>query len=114
MELSDDMNYLKSDGEKIIINLDNCEIKENNYSTDITKRGLSKFEIAYSGYKEDFIEQSVIIFYRKIGDVTEKYISQPFPLNTITLEFHILKNAIILYIDRHDRNKYLFEFVKKA
>ncbi len=39
----------------------------------------------------------------------ENYISQPFSLNSITLASHILNNEIILFVDRFDRSKYIFE-----
>ena len=113
-DLSEDQTkYLKTSGEKIKLDLDNCDIKENNYYTDITKRGLSKFEIAYSGYREQYVEQSIIFYYHKSGDVIEKYISQIFSINVITLESHILNNDIVIYVDRFDRNKYLFDFSQK-
>ena len=36
-------------------------------------------------------------------DLTEKFISQTFSVDTITLESHILNNEIILYVDTFDQ-----------
>ena len=101
---------LKLHGEKIILDFDNCEIKENNYYNDVTNRGMSKLDIAESGYKEEFVVHSVILYYHPNGDKTEKYISQDFLMDAITLGAHILKNEIMLYVNRTDKNKYFFEF----
>ena len=106
-------NDLKINGEKIILDFDNCEIKENNYYNDITNRGFYRSDIANSGYTEEYIEKSVIFYTHKNGAITEKYISQVFPINTITLGSRILNNEIELYVDRFDRSKYMFEYVPK-
>ena len=109
-ELTENHKKLKIDGEKIILDFDNCDIKENNYNLDVTNRGFSNLDIARSGYKEKNIEQSTIVYYHKKAEISEKYISQVFPLNSITLASHIIKNEIFLYVDRFDRNNYFFDF----
>ena len=109
-KLTEDQKKLKDEGEKIILDFDNCDIKENNYNLDVTNRGFSKLDIARSGYKEKNIDQSVIVYYHKREGVSEKYTSQTFPVNSITLESHVIKNEITLYIDRFDSSKYFFDF----
>ena len=107
--LTEQQNNLKLHGEKIILELDNCDIKENNYYEDVTARGLALIEA--DNYKEKYIVQTVIVYYYKRNNLTEKFVSQTFPVDTITLESHILNNEIVLYVDTFDRSKYFFDFV---
>jgi hypothetical protein len=109
-ELTEDQKKLKINGDKIILDFDNCDIKENNYDLDVTNRGFSNLDIARSGYKEKNIEQSTIVYYYKKGESLEKYVSQVFSLNSITLASHIIKDEIVLYVDRFDPSKYFFDF----
>jgi hypothetical protein len=107
-DLTEEQNNLKLHGEKIILDLDNCDIKENNYYEDITSKGMSLIDT--DDYREQYIAQTVIIYYYKRNGITEKFVSQTFSLDTITLETHILNNEIILYVDTFDRSKYFFDF----
>lgn len=110
-DLASGLRALKENGEKCILDLDYCDIKENNYYKDTTNRGFTKAALANSGYKEQYIEQSVIVYRKKFGDIFEYFTSQPFPINSITLASHILNNEVVIYIDRLDKSKYLFEFI---
>jgi hypothetical protein len=107
-ELTEDQNNLKRKGEKITLDLDSCDIKENNYYEDITSKGLALIDI--DAYTEKYIVQTVIVYNHTRNGVTEKFVSQTFSLDTITLETHILNNEIILYVDTFDRSKYFFDF----
>jgi hypothetical protein len=107
-DLTEDQNYLKQHGEKITLDLDNCDIKENNYYEDITGMGLALIDI--DAYKEKYIVHTVIIYNHTRNGVTEKFVSQTFSLDTVTLESHILNNEIVLYADMFDRSKYFFDF----
>ena len=108
--LTEEQNILKEKGEKIILDYDNCGIKENNYYDDVTPGGFGRFEMA-QGFTEEFVEKSVIIYTNKNGNTEEKFISQTFPLSETNLLFHIMKGDIVLYVDRFDRSKYFFDFV---
>jgi hypothetical protein len=108
--LTEEQNYLKERGEKVILDYNNCEIKENNYYDDVTPRGFSKYEMA-QGYTEEFVEKSVIIYRHKNDSAEDKFISQTFPFNETTLLYHIMQGDIILYVDRFDKSKYFFDFV---
>jgi hypothetical protein len=108
-DLTAEQNNLKQHGEKITLELDNCDIKENNYYEDITNRGLTLLDAADSN-REEYIVQTVIVYSHTRNGFTEKFISQTFSLDTITLESHILNNDIVLYVDVFDRSKYFFDF----
>jgi len=108
-DLTEEQNYLKQHGEKIILDLDNCDIKENNYYEDATSKGLALIDV--DAYKEKYIVQTVIIYnHTTRNGVTEKFVSQTFSLDTVTLESHILNKEIILYVDPFDRSKCFFDF----
>ena len=107
-DLTEEQNNLKRQGEKITLDLDNCDIKENNYYEDITNRGLALIDT--DAYKEKYIVQTVIVYNHTRNGVTEKFVSQTFSLDTVTLESHILSNDIVLYVDTFDRSKYFFDF----
>ena len=108
-DLTEEQHGLKLHGEKIILDLDNCDIKENNYYEDITNSDLALIR-GDSGYKEKYVVQTVIIYNHTRNGVTERFISQTLSLDTVTLESHILNNDIILYVDTFDRSKYFFDF----
>src|SRR5580765_4980179 len=95
-DLTEEQNSLKQHGEKIILDLDNCDIKENNYYEDIASKMLLPAQT--DDYREQYIVQSVIIYNHEKNGFSEKYVSQTFPVDTITLESHILNNEIILYV----------------
>ncbi len=107
-ELTEYENNLKQNGEKIIIDLDNCDIKENNYYEDIASKIL--LPARTDDYRDQYIVQSVIIYNYKRNGTSEKFVSQTFAVDAITLESHILNNEIILYVDTLDRSKYFFDF----
>jgi hypothetical protein len=107
-DLTEEQNNLKQHGEKITLDLDNCDIKENNYYEDITSKGLALIDI--DAYKEQYIVQTVIVYNHTRNSVAEKFVSQTFSLDTVTLESHILSNDIVLYVDTFDRSKYFFDF----
>ena len=111
LESNERVNKLRSAGDKVIIDLDNCDLKENNYYNDVTNRGLSRADLRDQGYKEQYVEESVIIFYHRIGGKTEKFTSPIFPLNKILLSTYILNKKVILYIDRFDCGNYFFDII---
>jgi len=118
-EYSNRRNKLLATGEQIKLDIDSCEIRENNYYEEIPQHTLAGTDLivaAVTGfdkdeiYEEKFVDQSAIIYHHKIGNKTEKFISQTFEFGTETLTVHILNNDIILYVDKFDRNNYLFDF----
>lgn len=108
----DDPNfYLKETGEKIIVPLDDCEFKSHNYEMDLGEM-QSQFEAFerpdHHAHTENIL-QSIAIFQHKKGGRTEIFQSPVFPIDVISLKAHILRNNLVLYVDRKDRSKYYFE-----
>jgi hypothetical protein len=119
-EYSNHHAKLIATGEQIKLDIDNCEIKENNYYEETPHHNLGGTELIVAAfdpnetYEEKYVDQSAIIYNHKNGDTTEKYISQTFEFGSETLTLHILNNDIILYVDRFDRNNYLFDLNEKS
>ena len=95
--------------------MDNCIIKENNYREEILQEGrLSKYKlldeiynpIRNTQYQE--IKQAVII-YNYIDETTNiRIVSRIFNFDANTLRLYIKMGRITLYIDKFNRNQYMF------
>jgi hypothetical protein len=116
-------------GEKVKVNLTDCEIKENNYTEERNRYGneneLLTLDIerdiqalnAITGDSMRNIEfvnvvQTVIIFYfdKLVTGRKEKFISRVIPKDKITLMIYLDKQKdTFLYIDKVDREKYYFD-----
>lgn len=112
------LNLLKKSGEKIILTVDNCEIKENNYYQEvIDDRGTNAqaidalIEPYKSSEKEAYIEQSAVIYYYKIEDQNLRMTSQSFSFNSKILTNNIVNKKLMLYVNQFDKNNYAFELL---
>ncbi len=120
---------LKENGEKIQVNLTECELRENNYIEEKEKYGhkneLLTLDIereiqglnALAGgsmrnVEQVQIKQTVIIFSKlniRSGK-TEKFISRVIPKDKITLAFYLEKQKqTTLYVDKSNRERYYFD-----
>ncbi|MEO6720884.1 MAG: hypothetical protein ABIN67_10965 [Ferruginibacter sp.] len=106
---------LKKNGERILLTVENCEIKENNYYEEVTNSNFSKaqqIDALYDSnrnYQQKYIEQSAIIFYHLSNDKKHRMTSQTFPFNAKTLTNYIELKRLAVYISRFDKNIYAFE-----
>ena len=62
-------------------------------------------------YKQEYIEQSAIIYQYNDGDKNIRMTSQTFPFNDSTLELNIESKKLFLYVNRFDKNDYIFDMV---
>ena len=95
------LNQLKQSGEKIILTVDNCEIKENNYCQEVMdERGTNTQAIdalidPYKSHEtEEYIEQAAVIYYYKIDDQQLRMTSQSFSFNAILFAFGTAGNIL--------------------
>lgn len=123
------INDLKENGDKIQVDLTQCELKEHNYieerekyghknellTLDIEReiQGLDALSSGSIGNVEQVqIKQTVIIFYKlniRNGQ-TEKFISRVIPKDKITLSFYLDKQKqTMLYVDKTNRSRYYFD-----
>jgi len=112
------LSKLKLNGDKILLTVDNCEIRENNYYVEVNNESNSTVEIIDALHdsnrnQQDFIEQSAIIYYLEAGDKKLRLTSQSFPFNAKTLTNYIEDNQLVLYVNRSDESDYVFEFLGK-
>ena len=123
------INELKENGEKIQVDLTQCELKEHNYFEEKEKYGhknelltldiereIQSWNALGGGYIRNVeqvqIKQTVIIFSKpniRSGQ-TEKFISRVVPKDKITLSFYLDKQKqTILYVDKINRERYYFD-----
>lgn len=121
-----EIDDLKINGEKIMVDFRICEIRENNY----TEQQDPYYEQVFSLGRPDLfqalnemgdntgstkiptINQTVIVFpyeNRRTGK-TERFISRVIPKDQVTLSFYLDKQQQTnLYVDKTERNKYYFD-----
>ena len=109
------LERLKQNGEKIIMDKDTCEIRENNYYEEEINEDMSRsqaFDALYDpnrNYKQNYIEQSAIIYYYNSGGKKYRMTSQSFPFNAEQLSHYVWERAVILYVNRANKAEYAFE-----
>jgi hypothetical protein len=120
---------LKANGEKITVDLNNCEILEHSYSEHKETYGrdslffsltavpnihylLNKLEDETHGTGIVNVCQSVIIFNypnRRTGQ-TEKFVSKVISKDRVSLSFYLdQQRQTTLYVDKADRSHYYFD-----
>lgn len=111
------LDRLKRSGERILLTVDNCEIRENNYHEEVIIESSSRMQAIDAlydpnrNYRQEYIEQSAIVYYYKTGDKKLRMTSQSFPFTANTLRNHVEKQTVALYVSRFDKNDYAFDFL---
>jgi hypothetical protein len=111
-----EVEKLKSNAEKIELNFDRCEFKSGSFSHQVDDPNISTVKFLAPGsfasidtqITENVI-QSYLTYTETINGTVYKFISQSFPFDQTTLKFYVLNHNITLYVDRYDREKYLFD-----
>jgi hypothetical protein len=104
---------LKSKGEKIILNFDDCEFKGNDYQEELQdESSLRSDDVLFNQTSRvNILEitQSALIYCHHSGERKEWFKSQTFPFDEAGLRMLVMKGRLILYVDGFDREKYFFE-----
>ncbi|HEY4206915.1 MAG TPA: hypothetical protein VGM31_08885, partial [Puia sp.] len=128
-ELAMIISDLKANGEKIMVELSTCEIKEHNFSEEKQHYGRDNEFLTLSVEKEIQgwntmgggawrnveqvqVRQSVLIFERKDprSGLVEKFETRVIPKDRITLSFYLDKQKhTTLYVDKGNRRRYYFD-----
>ena len=114
----DRLDRLKQSGERILLTVDNCEIRENNYYEEAINESSSRvqqIDALYDlnrNYRQHYIEQSAVIYYYKIGDKKHRMTSQSFSFNAQTLTNYVENKMLVLYVNRFDKNDYAFDIIR--
>jgi len=128
-KIAETIKDLKTNGEKIIVDLTKCELKGNSYTDEREKYGHQN-ELLTLGFEREIqtwnslgrgsmrnieqvdVAQTVIIFSKlnsRTG-ATEKFISRVINKDEITLSFYIERQKqTTLYVDKTDRQRYYFD-----
>jgi hypothetical protein len=111
----DRLHNLYENGEQIIMTLENCEVRENNYYEQVIDDNANRRAIRAMldsridrEDEREYVEQCVIVHYYK-KDKDKRMTSDVFPINADTLKSHIVRGKVILYIDRLDTKNYCFD-----
>jgi len=105
---------IKENGERILIDLDNCEFKTG-VASQLNQETFSRVQMIDALYdptrnhKGNNSSVTYIIYKHKNGDTREKFVSQPFSIDDTTLKYYVSQNKIALYVDRFDRTQYFFD-----
>ena len=105
------LSQLKSNGEKIILDIEFCEFKTNDFQEIVDSIKLSGIQMYDALYNEAYNyttadrNQTVIIYSHK----NEKFVSPIFSIDEITIQARIMQRLAILYVDKFERTKFYFE-----
>lgn len=107
---------LKANSEKILVDFDKCEFKSGSFSHQVEDPnwGTARFFVSgpLSNIDDTVTEaviQSYLVYTDTIDDAVHRFVSQSFPFDPMALKVQVLNNKVVLYVDRYDRNRYLFE-----
>src|SRR3954466_5623693 len=86
-----EMPSLGNDVEVVAINIDNCEFKRNDYTTEVISQSFSRASMfnALTSKNKNFsstpVSQSVVIYNHLNGTTGERFVSHAFPFDETTL-----------------------------
>ena len=128
-QITEIIKDLKENGEKIIVDLNKCELKSNSYTEERERYGHQN-ELLTLGLEREIqslnamgggsmrnIEQveilQTVIIYSKLNSktgVTEKFISRVINKDETTLSFYLdRQKQTTLYVDKTNRQRYYFD-----
>jgi hypothetical protein len=128
-QIEETIYHLKVNGERIRVDLSQCEIKEHTYTEERQRYGheneLLTFDFerqiqawnAVGGdggrnVKQVQVTQSVVVFYRKntLSGETEKFVSRVIPKDKVTVAFYLdEQRETTLFVDKTNRELYYFD-----
>ncbi len=107
-----EIEHLKQNGEKIMVDFDNCEIKDSSYSQDIIDERMTRFSHINLDYGkvigQEHVGQSLLVYNYSGSNCVERFI-QAFPCGAEFLKINVIRNLVTLYVDRSDRSQYFFD-----
>lgn len=111
------LDRLKQNGERILLTVENCEVRGNNYYEEVlngSSSQVNQIDALYDpnrNYKQKYIEQSAIVYYYVYGDKKIRMTSESFPCNAETLKGYVKSRMISIYINRADKSDYAFDMI---
>jgi hypothetical protein len=116
-----ELEKFKAGAQKFDLDLDGCEFKDGSYCREVQDPNIASIgliPLPVANYANSVISENVtcshIIYCRTANGKPEKYISQSFPFDAKTLEYHVINKDITLYIDNNAPGRFLFDLKKLA
>jgi hypothetical protein len=113
--LNAQLNRIKETGERIKVDLDNCDFKTTNIYDQGKAESFSRVQMldalydANRNHNKKIKTLTYILYKHQNGGKTENYVSKPFQVDEAMLKFYVSNNKIVLYVDRRDRKQYFFD-----
>ncbi len=113
-EANRNLRSFKASAEKIIPNFDLCEFKSGSYYHEVADENVSSLNwVSPTGFQSnptvtERVDSSTIVYQHS---ETERYIGS-FPVDAVALKSYVLTGKLVLYVDRTDRSKYVFDLDK--
>ncbi len=111
-----EIEIFKSTAEKIELNFDKCEFKSGSFSHQVDDPNMNTVKLFAPGSLTSIdtkitetVIQSYLTYTDTINGTVCKFVSYSFPFDQTTLKFYVLNHNIALYVDRFNREKYLFD-----
>lgn len=110
--LNERVEQMKKDAEQATIDFDSCEFKSGLYFQQVKDENMKTVELFAQSdtFETNKIEQVVsayLVYTNKKNGRT--YISQSFPVDSVTLKYYVLNSNLVLYINRSNDKEYLFD-----
>jgi hypothetical protein len=107
----------KASSRKMNLDPEKCEFKSGSYSHQIEDPDMTTYKVliphSLSMYmdttKTEMRQLSYLIYSETNSIGRQRFISYPFPVDKTTLEYYVITNKLVLYVDRFDQKKYYFD-----
>jgi hypothetical protein len=107
---------LKKTGEVVRVTLDDCVVKTRSYQEEVQNdypleiRMLDGLYDSNRNYKTSEVQQTYIVYYKRFGNKTYKYVSPAVNTSADALKrFIVNRNGIDLYIDKTNPQSYYYD-----
>jgi len=102
---------LRNRGEKIVVEYEKCSFGSEDAAEEITpplfSSGIEESLKGFPAKTEN--RKSMVIYHYNDGTRIENFPSPVFPIDPVSLQEHIIKKDLILYLDRKDHSKFFFD-----
>lgn len=111
----DQVDQLKQEGEKIEVNLDECEIMTNNYTRELERKSKRAHAIdaVYDSSQNiitETVNQAVLVYKRGINGEEETFYSPTIYKDETSLRWLLERQKkTAIYVDKDDRSLYYFD-----
>jgi hypothetical protein len=107
---------LKETGEIVRVTLDDCVVKTRRYQEEVQNDYPLKIKMLDGlydidrNYKTTEVQQTYIVYYKRFGNTTYKFVSQAVNSSSDALKRYLEKqNGIDLYIDKANPKNYFYD-----